>query len=76
MIEKIRRYLFAWHYRRAVRKAKELADLFGIRYFVISLNGKLKVVPKQTIKELVHRKRFRKGVTIDDIEKLALFVTR
>ena len=59
-----------------MRKAKELADLFGIRYFVISLNGKLKVVPKQTIKELVHRKRFRKGVTIDDIEKMALFVTR
>jgi len=76
MIERIRQYVFAWRYRRAVRKAKELAGLFGMRYYVISLNDKLKVVPKQTIKELVRRKRFRKGVTVDDIEKKALFVTR
>lgn len=76
MIERFRRYVFAWRYRRAVKKAKELAALFGMRYYVISLNGKLKVVPKQTIKELIRRKRFRKGVTVDDIEKAALFVTK
>ena len=46
-----------------------------MRYYVISLNDKLKVVPKQTVKELIRRKRFRKGVTVDDIEKAALFVT-
>lgn len=76
MIDRIRRCVFVWRYRRAVRKAKELAGLFGMRYYVISLNGKLKVVPKQTIKELIRRKRFRKGVTLEDIEKKALFVTR
>ncbi len=76
MIDRIRRSVFAWRYRRAVRNAKELAALFGMRYYVISLNGKLKVVPKQTMKELVRRKRFRKGVTLEDIEKKALFVTR
>lgn len=76
MFISIKKYYNAWRYRRAVRKAKELADLFGMKYYVISLNGSLKVVPKQTIKELIKRKRFRKGVTLEDIERHALFVTR
>lgn len=76
MLVKIKNYIFAWKYRRAVREAKKLAGLFGMKYYVISLNGDLKVVPKQTIKELVRRKRFRKGVTVDDIEKKALFITQ
>ncbi len=75
MINKIKKYYNAWRYKRAVRKAKELAGLFGMKYYVISLNGSLKVVPKQTIKELIRRKRFRKGVTVQDIERAAFFVT-
>lgn len=75
MIRLIKDVVFAWRYRRAVRKAKKLSALFGLKYFVILLNGKLKVVPKQTVKELVRTHRFRKGVTVGDIEKMALFVT-
>lgn len=75
MFNRIKKYYLAWRYKRAVRKAKELAGIFGMKYYVINLNGSLKVVPKQTIKELIKRKRFRKGVTVDDIEKHALFVT-
>lgn len=76
MIQLIRRLIFAWKYRHAVRKAVKLARLTGMRYFVIYLNGSLKVVPKKTIKELVARHRFRKGVTVDDIERRALFITK
>lgn len=76
MFNTIKKYFNAWRYKRAVRKAKELAGLFGMKYYVISLNGSLKVVPKQTIKELIKRKRFRKGVTVEDIERHALFVTQ
>jgi len=75
MFKTIKKYYHAWRFRRAVHKAKKLAGLFGMKYYVINLNGSLKVVPKQTIKELVRRKRFRKGVTVEDIERLALFVT-
>lgn len=75
MFKTIKKYYDAWRYRRAVRKAKKLAGLFGMKYYVINLGGSLKVVPKQTIKELIRRKRFRKGVAVDDIEKHALFVT-
>lgn len=71
----IKDLIFAWRYRRAVRKAKKQSRLFGMKCFVILLNGRLKVVPKQTVKELVRTHRFRKGVTVADIEKRALFVT-
>ena len=76
MLDLIKRLIFAWKYRRAVRKADRLAALFGMKYFVIYLNKGLKVVPKKTIKELVRAHRFRRGVTVDDIEKRALYITR
>lgn len=75
MFKTIRRYYAAWRYRRAVRKARRLAALFGMKYYVINLNGSLKVVPKRTLRELIKRRRFRKGVTVEDIERHALFVT-
>ena len=58
-----------------MKKAVELSRLYGMKFYVIRLNGKIKIVPKRTIKELVARRRFRKGVTVQDIEKRALFVT-
>lgn len=76
MIRLIKDLIFAWRYKRAVKKADKLSRLFGMKYFVISLNGGLKVVPKQTIRELVRKRRFRKGVTVADIEKRALYVTQ
>lgn len=76
MIQYIKRLIFAWKYKRAVKKAIKLANLTGLRYFVIYINGSLKVVPKRTLKELVAKHRFRKGTTIKDIESHALFVTK
>ena len=72
----IKRMWFAWRYRRAVRKAVRMADMTGMKYYVIYINKGLRVVPKKTVKELVARHRFKKGVTVADIEKRALFVTR
>ena len=72
----IKRMWFAWRYRRAVKKAVRMADMTGLKYYVIYINKGLKVVPKKTVKELVARHRFKKGVTVADIEKRALFVTR
>lgn len=72
----IKRIIFAWKYKHSIRKAKRLSKLTGLKYYVILLNGGLKVVPKKTIKELISKKRFRKGTTIQDIEKNALFITK
>ena len=75
MFRLIKDLIFAWRYKRAVKKAVELSKLHGMTFYVVYLNDGLKVVPKKAIKELVARRRFRKGVTVQDIEKRALFVT-
>jgi len=74
MCQFIKDCIFAWRYKRAVRKAKKLASLFGMKYYVVAINGKIKVAPKQAFKELIRTRRFRKGVTIQDIERRALFI--
>ena len=71
-----KKMICGWGIRRAVRSANELSAMFGCGYYVISLNGSLKVVPKKTIKELIRRKRFKKGVTVETIERHALYITR
>lgn len=68
--------IWAARYKKAVRKAKKMADLFDMTYFVLLMDGKLKVVPKKTIKDLISRRRFKRGTTIQDIEKRALFVAK
>lgn len=76
MIELIKRCIFAFNYKRAVNKAIKLHNATGLKYYVIYLNGSIKVVPKKSVKQLISNHRFKKGVRIEDIEKHALFVTK
>lgn len=75
MIKKIKHLIFEWKFKRAVKKANQLADMFKIKYYVLLLNGKIKIVPKQRIKELIKQGKFKKNVTVRDIEKSALHIT-
>ena len=76
MLKRLRQYLFAIRYRSAIKRADRLSQAFKLRYYVIVINRKIQVVPKQTIKELIRRGRFRKGVTIEAIETKALYITQ
>ncbi len=75
MIQLIKDFIWGWQVRHAIAKANKQAKLFGLKFFVIYINGSLKVVPKKTIRELVAKHRFRKGVTVADIERRAVYVT-
>ncbi len=76
MLKLIKDYIWAARYKRAVRNAKRMAGLFNMTYFVILLNGSLKVVPKKTLKGLIAERRFKSGTTIQDLEKRALFIAK
>ena len=76
MISFIKRMIFAWQYKRAVKQADSLSKSFGLKYLVIYMNGSIKVVPKRNLRALVHAHRFRKGIKVADIEKQALYVTK
>ncbi len=75
MIQVIKDIIWGWRCKRAVRKADKLSKLFGMKYLVVYMNGSLKVVPKRTIRELVAKHRFRRGVKMADIERRAIYIT-
>mgnify|MGYP000756016744 FL=1 len=75
MIQVIKDIIWGWQCKRAIKKANRLSELLGMKYYVIYMNGSLKVVPKRTIRELVAKRRFRKGVKVADIERRAIYVT-
>ena len=79
MIQVIKDIIWGWQCKRAIKKANKkankLSELLGMKYYVIYMNGSLKVVPKRTIRELVAKHRFRKGVKVADIERRAIYVT-
>lgn len=76
MIQLIKDFIFGWRYKRAVKKAIEIQHLTGRKQFVVMYEGKPVVVSKKKIRNLVSTHYFKKGMTIQDIEKRALFVTK
>lgn len=76
MIQLIRDLIFSYKFKKAKKKAIRLQQENRRKYLVIRLNKKLKVVTKQNLKVLIDRRRFKKGVKIQDIEKKALFITK
>jgi len=75
MIQLFKQLIFAWHYKRAVRKANKLAATFRMKFYVLLIDGKLHVVPKQNIRRLIRQRKFKKGTKVADIEQRALYIT-
>ncbi len=61
---------------KAVREADRLAAATGLKFMVFRMNGGIRVAPKQAVKDLVKAGRFRRGVTVRDIERNCLHITR
>lgn len=75
MIDFIKRLIFVWRYKRAVRKANKLAATFRMKFYVLLIDGKLRVVPKQNIRRLIRQRKFKIGTKVADIEQRALYIT-
>jgi hypothetical protein len=76
MIQLIRDLIFGWRYKRAVKKAVKVQSLTGRKQFVIMYKGRPVVISKRKIRTLVATHYFAKGMTVQDIERKALFVTK
>lgn len=75
-IASIKRVIWGIRYTRAIKKADKLAERYRLRYYVLYVGGKLKCVPKQTIKRLILQGRFKSGTKVQDIENIALYTTK
>lgn len=71
----IKDIIFAWKYKRAVRKADYLRHITHRKHMVIVVRGRLEVISKQDIRKFVAGGVFRKGMTARDIEHKALYIT-
>jgi hypothetical protein len=61
---------------RAVKKANALAQATGYTYYVLNYKGRVVIKPKRLIKNLLacKGKYFKRGTTIQDVERIALYV--
>ena len=75
MIKRIKQYIHNRRCDNALNEAVELSNKTGRKYFVVMMRGKPMPVTKQYITKLVRTGKFKKGVTVREIEQQALFVT-
>ncbi len=75
MINKLRQYIYNRRCDKALDEALRLSTATGRKYFVVIMKGKPMPVTKQYISKMVKLGKFKKGVTVREIEKQALFVT-
>ena len=47
MIKLIKDIIFAWKYKRAVRKAKKMSALFGMKYYVLNMGAGSRSFPSR-----------------------------
>ena len=61
--------------RRAVRLAGELSEISKRKHLVLLVAGVPKVYSKQELKKMIAQRKFRKGTTIQELEKRAVVIT-
>lgn len=72
----IRRIVWQWRKYIAIKTAIRAHEADGRKYLVIVLEGKPTVVCKGELRKWKARGAFKKGVKVQDFEKVALFVTK
>ena len=75
MLKYILKLYYQYLLEKRVKKACILSKLEGRRYIVTAFFGKPICISKQQLTQLLKRKKFKKGTTIQKIESTAYFVT-
>ena len=75
MIQFIKDMILNYRIRRAIRLARELSEVSKRKYLVLLVAGVPKVFSKQELKKMIAQRRFRKGTTVQDLEKRAILIT-
>lgn len=75
MIKLFKEIILSYRTKRAIKMAKELAEASKRKYIVLMVASVPKVYSKQELKSLIARRIFKKGTTIQDLEKRAILIT-
>ena len=75
MIKLFKEIILNYRVKRAVKMAKESSEVSKRKYIVLMVAGVPKVYSKQELKSLIARRVFKKGTTIQDLERRAILIT-
>ena len=75
MIQFIKKVILNYRTRRAIRLAGELSQVSKRKYMVLLVAGVPRVYSKQDLKKMIAQRKFRKGTTIQELEKRAILIT-
>lgn len=75
MFRLIQDLIFAFRFKRAVKKADRLHHITHRKYMVLVINKRLEVLSKQELKKFIAGGVFRKGTTIAGLQAKALYIT-
>lgn len=75
MYRLIKDIIFGLRFKRTVKRADDLHNITHRKYLVLVINKKLEVLSKQEVRKFVANGIFRKGTTVGDIERKALYIT-
>lgn len=67
--------IFGFRLKNAIKKADKFRHITHRKYMVIVIKGKFEVLSKQEVKKFLSHGIFKKGITMRDIEKKALYIT-
>jgi len=71
------KWLYDHRMKRAIRKANRESELYNKKYLVILMHGSPRAYQKSSLKGLIKRRKyFKKGTTIEQLEKMAYYVTK
>lgn len=71
----IKDFILNYRIKRAIRLADELSKASRRKYLVLLVAGVPKVFSKQELKKMIAQRKFRKGTTIQDLEKRTILIT-
>lgn len=75
VIKSIKKSIHEWRVRRAIRKADKMAKQTKLFFLVLLFKGKPIVKSRTSLKQAIKAGKYKKGVTIESLEKIAIYKT-
>lgn len=69
------KWYYTWLLERLVIKANRLSKQENRKYIVTRMGGKPMLYTKTELKDAISRRKFKKGVTINEVEQHAYYIT-
>jgi hypothetical protein len=76
LIRYIKRRMLALKVKKAIDVASDLSKKDGRKYMVLFVKGVPRVYAKAELRLLIRKGVFKKGTRIQDLERIAVFITK